>query len=114
MINISTQIKNLISYSEGSILSNVIAKPGQGDITLFCMFQGTEITEHTASKDAFVYVIEGKGSFTLNNKKIVMEPGVVITFSKDSKHSLMATENMCFLLFLIYDPKQEKTGKLLG
>jgi len=50
-------IKNLIEYSPNSITSKVLAK-GKNNVTLFCMAAGTELGEHTSTKEGFVYVLE--------------------------------------------------------
>ena len=90
----------LISYSDGGITSKVILRTEKKNVTLFCMAKGTDISEHTASKEAFIMVLEGKGIFTLNEKNIVMEKGVYIHMEKNAPHSLKAEENMSFLLIL--------------
>lgn len=94
-------IKEFISYSEGGILSKVIVKSDKLDVTLFCMAQGTEISEHTSTKQGFVYVIEGDGVFTLEGKEIKMLPGVFIQMEQNMVHWIKAQENTSFLLALV-------------
>lgn len=94
-------LRDLISYSAGGILSKVIIKNGKMDVTLFCMAGGTEISEHTSTKKGFVYIIEGVGVFYLQGKKIEMSPGVFIQMAEDMVHSIKAEENLSFLLTLI-------------
>ncbi|MDP3883285.1 MAG: cupin domain-containing protein [Candidatus Staskawiczbacteria bacterium] len=94
-------VKDLISYSNGGILSKVIIKSEKLDVTLFSMAKGTEILEHTSTKSGFVYVVEGKGVFTLEGKDIQMFPGVFIQLGKNMVHSLKAEENTSFLLVLL-------------
>jgi len=89
-----------MNYSEGGIVSKVILK-GKQNVTLFCMAKGTEMTEHTSTKEGFVYVLEGKGVFNLEGKDLVMESGVCIFMEKHAKHSLKAEENTAFLLSLV-------------
>jgi quercetin dioxygenase-like cupin family protein len=67
----------------------------------------TEISEHTAKKKAFVYVIEGKGIFNLEGEDIAMAPGVLIQMDQDAVHSLKAEENTSFLLTLANQEKEE-------
>ena len=90
-------IKEHIEYPEQGILSKEIVKD---KITLFCMAKGTEISEHTTTKQAAVYVIEGKGIFNLNGKDIQMLPNKLIFMKEDAPHSLKAQENTSFLLTL--------------
>ncbi|MDO8663726.1 MAG: cupin domain-containing protein [Candidatus Wildermuthbacteria bacterium] len=96
----SVNVKKMIGYSEGGITSKVVFSGENNQVTLFCMAEGTDIGEHTSTKKGFVYVIEGKGIFNLEGREIIMEPGVLIEMSKNAKHSLSASENTSFLLFL--------------
>ena len=97
----NTNLKELISYSEGGILSKVITKTEKQNITLFSMAAGTSMSEHTSTKEGFVYVIEGKGIFNLEGKDIEMKPGVYIFMNSNAKHSLQAEEDTSFLLSLV-------------
>jgi quercetin dioxygenase-like cupin family protein len=99
-MDVSKEIKPLIKYSDNGILSNSILREGSMDVTLFCMSKGTEISDHTAKKSGFLYIIEGNGIFTLEGVKIEMLPGKFIPLKKDQVHSLKAKENTSFLLVL--------------
>lgn len=101
MTNTISKIHELIEYPSKGILSKNIIKGEQLDITLFCMAKGTEISEHTSTKQGFIYVVEGKGSFNLAGKDIVMAPGVLIDMKKNVVHSLQADENTSFMLVLV-------------
>lgn len=92
--------KGMISYSEGGIISKEIMKNGKNGVTLFCMAAGTEIEDHTSTKEGIVYVIEGNGIFNLEGKDIAMKPGVIIYMQKNAVHSLKAKENTSFVLYL--------------
>ncbi len=93
-------IRKLIDYSEGGVLSKVIMKNEKSDVTLFCMAKETAISEHTSTKEGFVFVIEGKGVFSLEGEEISMLPGVIIFLKKNVVHSLKTEENTAFLLVL--------------
>ncbi len=94
------QINELIEYSKKGILSKSIAGNDKLDVTLFCMAKGTEMSEHTSTKQGFVYVIEGNGVFNLEGKEIKMLPGVFIYMNENAVHSLKADENTSFILTL--------------
>lgn len=95
------KINELIEYSKKGILSKDVVKDGKLNVTLFCMAKGTEISEHTSTKQGFVYVIEGRGSFNLGGEKILMAGGVFIYMKANSVHSLRADENTSFILVLV-------------
>lgn len=100
MDNFNAKTSDLIGYSEKGILSKVIVKDDKFDITLFSMAEGTEISEHTATKRGFVYVIEGDGVFSFKDEKITMSPGVFISLKEDVVHSLKVSKNTSFILVL--------------
>lgn len=90
----------MIEYSNDGILSKEISK-GKMNVTLFCMAKGTEMTEHTSTKQGTVYVVEGNGIFRLSGKNIEMKPGAIIYMKENEVHSLKASENTSFILTLI-------------
>jgi quercetin dioxygenase-like cupin family protein len=93
-------IHKLIDYKEGGVVSRVIFNDDKIDITLFCMAKNTTMSEHTASRNGVIYVIEGKGLFTLEGENIEMNPGTMILMNKDMRHSLKADQNTSFVLYL--------------
>jgi len=94
-------IKEMIEYPKEGILSKQIVKTKKTDVTLFCMAKNSGLDEHTSTKQAVIYVVEGKGIFNLNNKKIKMLPGVFIFMKENAIHSLKAEENTTFILSLV-------------
>jgi nitric oxide dioxygenase len=93
-------ILELIEYPEEGILSKEIVK-GKMNVTLFCMAKGTEMTEHTSTKQGTIYVVEGDGVFKLSGKDIQMKPGVIIYMKENEVHSIKSHENTSFILTLI-------------
>lgn len=94
------EITKLIEYPKKGILSKDVVKNDKLNVTLFCMAGGTEISEHTSTKQGFVYVVEGDGVFNLKGKDIPMSPSTFIYLEKNDAHSLKARENTSFLLVL--------------
>jgi len=93
-------IKDLIEYPNKGIVSKEIIKTDKIDATLFCMAKETAISEHTSTKEGTVYVLDGKGAFTLAGEDIVMAPGVFISMKNNAVHSIKAEENTSFILIL--------------
>lgn len=94
------KILDLIEYPGAGVLSKVIDKTDKLNVTLFCMAAGTDISEHTSTKQGFVYVVEGKGIFNLEGEDIEMIPGTYIYMKENAVHSLKAEENTTFILSL--------------
>lgn len=94
-------IRELIEYSAKGILSKELVKNEKLNVTLMCMAAGTELSEHTSTRQGTVFVVEGNGVFNLKGEDIVMAPGVLVHMAADSVHSLKAEENTSFILTLV-------------
>jgi len=96
----TANIKDMIEYPKEGVLSKEIIRTRKNNVSLFCMAKGTEIGEHTSTKQGFIYVVEGRGIFNLEGKSIKMLPGVFIFMKENAVHSLKAEENTAFILSL--------------
>jgi quercetin dioxygenase-like cupin family protein len=94
------QLKDKIEYAETGILSKVLLKTSCCQYTLFCLATGTDIAEHTSTRNAVVQVIEGQGMLTLEGQDITLEPGVFVFMPANAPHALKAEDNLAFLLTL--------------
>ena len=95
------KIMELIDYSAKGILSKELVKNDKLNVTLMCMAEGTELSDHTSTREGTVYVVEGQGVFKLKGEDIAMAPGVLIHMAADSVHSLKVQENTSFILTLV-------------
>jgi len=96
-------VKNLnemMEFPREGIFSKVLVKTDISNHTLMCLAKGSDISEHTSTREAAVTVLKGKGIFVLNGKKIKMQPGVLIFMPKNAPHSLRAEEDLAILLSL--------------
>jgi quercetin dioxygenase-like cupin family protein len=100
MPQLPLNLRKMISYSEGGITSKVLLKTGAMAVTVFCMAAGTELSEHTSTKEGLVYIMEGKGFFVLEGKRIPMLPDALIHMKTGAVHSLEAEEDTSFLPIL--------------
>jgi quercetin dioxygenase-like cupin family protein len=96
----SFPLKERIEYPDGGVLSKVLFKDNHCQYTLFCLAEGTNISEHTSTRNAVVQVIEGRGILTLEGEEIQLEPGIFVLMKANAPHALKAEENLTFLLTL--------------
>jgi len=82
------------------VVSKAIAKDDVCQYSLFCLAADTEISEHTATRNATIYSIEGTGTLTLNGQKIQLIPGVFVFMPANAPHALEAKSNLAFILIL--------------
>ncbi len=94
------QLRDLIEYPEAGVLSKVLLKDENCQYTLFCLAAGTEISEHTSTRNATVNVLEGQGVLTLEGRTIDLEPGVFVVMPAHAPHALEAQTPLAFLLTL--------------
>lgn len=87
-----------MEFPRQGVLSKVLVKTADSNYTLMCLAKGSDISEHTSTREAAVTVLKGKGIFMLGRKKIKMTPGVFIFMPKNAPHSLSADENLAILL----------------
>ncbi len=89
-----------LNFAEDGIVSQVIRKSDKTNHTLFCMSSGSDISEHTSTREATVTVISGKGVFTLDSEDIDLKPGVFIHMDPGAAHALKSEDNLAFVLSL--------------
>ena len=93
-------LEELMEFPKEGIFSTVLANGEISNHTLMCFKKGTEISEHTSTREAAATVLKGKGTFVLKGKKIRMVPGVFIFMPKNAPHSLKASKDLAILLSL--------------
>ena len=93
-----TQLKDKIEYPATGILSKVLLKLPYCQYTLFCLAAGTNIAEHTSTRNAVVQVIEGQGTLTLEGQDLDLKSSVVVYIPTNAPHALQADTNLAFLL----------------
>lgn len=98
--SMTENLEDLMQFSDEGIFSKVLVKTAVSNHTLMCLAKGSDISEHTSTKEAAVTVLRGKGTFMLGGKKIKMEPGVFIFMPKNAPHSLSTDEDLAILLSL--------------
>ncbi|HOE27668.1 MAG: cupin domain-containing protein [Candidatus Aureabacteria bacterium] len=104
----TANLYEMMEFPSEGVFSKVVARGGMSNHTLMCLAKGTDISEHTSSREGTVTVLKGTGTFVLNGKKIRMEPGVCIFMPAKAPHALRADEDLAFLLSL--SGKESKRG----
>ena len=66
----NSTLQDFIEYPKSGIFSKVLLKDNNIQYTLFCLAAGTEIDEHTSTRNAVITVVEGTGNLNLEGKDI--------------------------------------------
>lgn len=95
------RLEDLVSYQEGTVVSRTLVKHSVGAITVFAFDAGQGLTEHTASFDALVQIIDGKAEITIADKPYRVETGEVILLPANQPHALAALTPFKMILTMI-------------
>lgn len=101
IIGQAMDIKELVPYQEGSVVSKTLVDRGKNTITLFSFDKGQGLSEHTAPFDAFVQIVDGEAEITISGEKHSVGAGRIIIMPADQPHSLRAVERFKMLLVMI-------------
>ncbi|MEI8349465.1 MAG: cupin domain-containing protein [Candidatus Omnitrophota bacterium] len=104
MVNIIGQagnLRNLVDYQDGSIVSKEIIKKDKGTVTLFAFDKGQGLSEHTAPFDALVYVFDGQAEVSIAGQQHILQEGEIIVMPANKPHALKAIERFKMLLVMI-------------
>ncbi len=91
----------LVDYAEDSIVSKTIIDKPVGTITLFAFDKGQKLSEHSASYDAVVEVLDGRGELTIGGKPMTVSAGQIIVMPANVSHAVAAKERFKMMLVMI-------------
>lgn len=94
-------MKELIAYSDGSVVSKTLIDKKIGTLTLFSFDAGQGLSEHTAPYDAFVQVVDGEALVTIEDVPHTVEAGQFIIMPANRPHALKAVKPFKMLLVMI-------------
>ncbi len=95
------QLKNLIDYQEGSVVSREIISKKTGTVTLFAFDKDQGLSEHTAPFDALVFCLDGEVEVTISGSPIRLKEGEMVIMPADQPHALKALKKFKMLLVMI-------------
>ena len=95
------ELKQLVKYQEGTIVSKTLINKENGTITIFAFDQGQSLSEHTAPFDALVHIIEGNAEIKIVGKKFNLKKGEIIIMPANKPHAVKAINNFKMILTLI-------------
>jgi quercetin dioxygenase-like cupin family protein len=94
-------LKKLVDYSAGAVLSRTLLKKETGNITLFSFDQGQGLSEHTSPFDAVAEVVEGEGTFMIDGKPKAVKAGEMIIMPANIPHDVQAAQGPFKMLLIM-------------
>jgi len=90
-----------IAIQDGAVVSKVVYKDSQLNVTVFGIDAGEGLTEHAAARTAIVHVLSGRLRFTADGEALDAGPGFWLHMAPGTPHSLSAVEPTVMLLTLV-------------
>lgn len=90
-----------VAIQPGAVVSRVIHRDDELNVTVFGFDAGEGLTEHKASQVAVVQVLSGRMRFRAGGEEIDAGPGFWVHMPAGTPHSLLASEPTVLLLTLI-------------
>lgn len=101
LVGVVLNVKDLVSYQPGSVVSRTLIDKDAGTVTLFAFDTGQGLSEHTAPFDALVQVIDGVADITIAGSVNTVKEGEMIIMPANKPHSLKANPRFKMLLVMI-------------
>jgi quercetin dioxygenase-like cupin family protein len=97
-------LANELDIPKDGILSRILLKNEHVNVTIFGFDAGQELSEHTASTPATIYILRGEADLTLGGDQQQARPGTWVYMPARMPHSLSAKTPVVMLLTLVKNP----------
>ncbi|MDO4913534.1 MAG: cupin domain-containing protein [Bifidobacteriaceae bacterium] len=91
-------VTSLVSIQPEATVSRTVMSTEGGNIVVFAMDKGQELSEHTAAMPVFVQVLQGKVTITSGDKKTELVQGGLVYFPVRLPHAVLAEEPTIMML----------------
>lgn len=95
------ELRGLVEYQEGSVVSRTIVDKDVGTVTLFAFDEGEGLSEHTAPYDALVVDLEGEVEIRIAGKRSLLKEGDMMIMPANKPHALKALTRFKMMLVMI-------------
>lgn len=96
-------LESLVEYQTGQVVSRTLAQGKPVSLTLFAFDKGEEISSHSSSGDALVYILDGKAEITIGDEKFQLTKGETIVMPAGIPHALFAVEKFKMFLVVVFN-----------
>ena len=90
-----------VAPQTGAVVSRVVHRDADLDVTVFAFDAGEGLTEHTATRPALVQVLTGRLRLTVDGQDVDLRPGGWVHMEPGAPHALSAEEPTIVLLTLL-------------
>lgn len=97
-------MEDLVAYQKGQVVSRTLSQGKNVSLTLFAFDKGEEISSHSSTGDALVYILDGEAEITVGEEKFILKKGETIVMPAGVPHALLAKEKFKMLLVVVFNP----------
>jgi len=101
-------VKELVAYQKGAIVSKTLVEKETGTVTLFAFDAGQALSEHTAPFDALVQVTDGRAEIRIAGIPCQVAEGDMLIMPAHKSHALKALTPFKMMLTMIRAAKARK------
>ena len=96
-----SNMKELVTYQDGSVVSKEIIKKATGTVTIFAFDRDQGLSEHTAPFDALVYILDGEAEIIISGEPHHLKEGEMIIMPGGKSHALRAPKRFKMMLVMV-------------
>jgi quercetin dioxygenase-like cupin family protein len=96
-----SNMKELVAYQDGSIVSKEIIKKTAGTVTIFAFDRDQGLSEHTAPFDALVMILDGEAEIIIAGEPHHLKEGEMIIMPCGRPHALKALKRLKMMLVMV-------------
>ena len=96
-------VKSLVDYQEGSVVSRMVTNKKAGTVTVFAFEAGEGLSEHSAPFDALVIGLEGEAEIPIGGEPHIVKEGDMLIMPANIPHAVNPITKFKMLLVLIHE-----------
>ncbi|MBN2192289.1 MAG: cupin domain-containing protein [Polyangiaceae bacterium] len=98
-------VAGLVTTAPGAVVSRALAKGPSGTLTVFAFAAGQGLSEHSAPFDAYVQVLTGEATLTIDGSPVIARAGDLVLMPANVPHAVHAVAEFKMLLVMFKEPK---------
>ena len=97
----TSNMKDLVTYQDGAVVSKEIIQKPTGTVTLFAFDRDQGLSEHTAPFDALVCILDGEAEIVISGEPHQLRAGEMIIMPGGKPHALKAVRRFKMMLVMV-------------
>ena len=99
------RVRDHVKLNEDKMSKIALAITPRSQLDLYCLAPGQSQKAHSHDEqDKICFVLEGRGTFTLNDREEVLEPGEAIVAPAGARHGVLNSGTGQLLVLVVVTP----------